>query len=158
MSADLSTQSASLRAMIESIAREVARDEVSTALKNLRPGGLTPVACTIVAPTASLTVPACHIDIPFPGFVQLVTFRSAEVGSCVLDILSRRPTQTFMDALSIVGANPPSIIGATDAAVAPFVDWTTYVEADSTLYYFLTSVSGFASLTVNLWLRATSSV
>jgi hypothetical protein len=151
-----STDSGTLRALIAGIARDIARAEIDEALKNLRPGGLVPYACTIVNPAASSTVPVCHIDVPFPGHVQLVTFRSAEVGTCVLNVKKRRPTQVYADALTIFGTHFPSITAATDAAVSPFSDWVDWVEADSTLYFFLTTVSGFTSLTVHLWLRATS--
>jgi hypothetical protein len=145
--------------MVTQIARQIAKDEINAALRNLHPGGLVPFACTIVAPVADLAVPACHLDIPYAGFIQLVTFRSAEVGSATVDIWKRRPTQTFAQAVSIVGATFPTIVGATDAVNPPGVDWFDWVEADSTLYYYITSTDGgFLSLTVNLWLRALSGV
>jgi hypothetical protein len=153
-----SSQAADLRAMVAQIARSVARDEIATALKNLRPGGLIPYACTVIDPIGSSVEPICHIDVPFPGWVEKVTFRSAQVGTATLDITKRRPTQTYAQALTIFTAPKPAIAGATDAEIPalPSYTWLRWIEADSTLYYFLTSVSGFTSLTINLWLRATS--
>jgi hypothetical protein len=140
---------------IEAIARQIARQEIDAALRNQRPGGLVPVGLSIAAPVASSTVPAGHIDIPFPCKILYATFRSTVAGSAVLNITVRRPGQTAAGAASIVGATPPSITGATDAVVVPGADWTTFIEAESTLYYYLTSVSGFDVLTPHLWVQAT---
>lgn len=140
---------------IEEIARQIARQEIDAALRNQRPGGLVPVGLSIAAPVASFTVPAGHIDIPFPCKIIYATFRSTVAGSAVVDIHVRRPGQTASSAASIVGATPPSITGATDAVVVPGADWTTFIEADSTLYFYLTQVSGFDVVTPHLWVQAT---
>lgn len=136
--------------------RAIARDEARRVFKEMRPAGTAPYIVTLVQPTASATVPAAHLDVPYPGFITQVTFRSTIAGSATLDLKTRRPTQTAADIASICGLTLPSISAATDAVVPAADDWTKYVEADSTLYFYLTSVSGFDALSVSVWLRATA--
>jgi hypothetical protein len=143
---------------LEQMVDERATAAAKAVFLSMRPGGLANYAVTIVDPVASSTVPACHLDIPYPGFVHQVTFRSTTPGSATLDLWKRRPTQTAADAASIVGAHPPTIVASTDAVVKPSSDWAGkgWIEADSTLYFYLTSCSGFSSLTIQVWIRATS--
>ena len=153
-----SDQAASFWRQVEQRAREIAQAEIALALQNLRPGGLVPVAVTIGAPTASLTVPVAHIDIPFPAKVRKVTFRSTVRGSATLDVTMA--IGGGGGGVSLFRGEYQTITSKTDEEIlAPRTDpgWIDFLPSNTVLYFYLRTVSGFDCLTVCLWLQATQS-
>jgi len=114
------------------------------------------VGLSIVAPVASSIVPAGQHRY------------SVSLQDPVRDHFARpSPVQPCSTSRSAGRARPPRVRpassgqrrrvspGATDAVVVPGADWTTFIEAESTLYFYLTSVSGFDVVTPHLWVQAT---